>query len=144
MPTVVPGDALPYDRGVEKPSRETLAAQHERIADGIRELRRAHDAEADWEALAERLDGLIAAVTAHFAEEERQMTETGYPLAAEHQGQHETFVRRLQLLRRECDVRETELVGPLTEILERWFDSHERGADRELTAHLRARASRSS
>ena len=50
---------------------------------------------------------------------------------------HATFMRRLIVLRRECDRRETELMGMFIELLDNWFKNHERTADAQVIAFLK-------
>jgi len=115
-----------------------IVSEHGEIAALIAEVRRKHDDGADWADLARMLDSLVATVTMHFESEEKAMEQAGYPLLAEHAANHATFVRRLQVLRAECDRRETELMAIFMDSVENWFKNHERTADGLVLDYLAA------
>lgn len=109
-----------------------ILAEHSHIASLIGALRAAHAAGTAWEELAQQLDRAVEDVRAHFEHEEAQMIKVGYAKLDEHQAAHSTFLRRLHVLRAECDRRETELMGMFIELLDNWFKNHERTADAHL------------
>lgn len=111
--------------------------QHAHISTLIGELRTAHADGVPWEELAESLDHVLEYVRGHFAHEEEEMTAAGYPKLDEHQAAHNTFLRRLQVLRRECDRRETELMAMFIDLLDGWFKNHERTADAHVLSFLK-------
>jgi len=111
--------------------------QHGAIARMIGDLRAAHSTGTEWEQLASRLDQILEIVRGHFEHEEAEMSHAGYPKLDEHQAMHATFMRRLIVLRRECDRRETELMGMFIELLDNWFKNHERTADAQVIAFLK-------
>jgi hemerythrin-like metal-binding protein len=113
-----------------------LVAQHSALAALIADVRAAHARGASWEDLAKKLDILVATVTEHFVSEEREMSQAHYPMLVEHAKNHETFLRRLKILRAECDKRETELMAVFMDLLENWFKNHERTADELVLEHL--------
>jgi hemerythrin len=57
-------------------------------------------------------------------------------MLVEHRKNHETFLRRLRILRAECDRRETELMSVFMDLLDNWFKNHERTADGLLLDYL--------
>lgn len=113
-----------------------ILSQHAHLAKGVVGLRQAHAEGATWSDLASRLDELVDAVRMHFASEEEEMERGGYPKIAEHRLLHATFLRRLLVLRAECDERHTELMSSLVKSLETWLKNHERTADREVLEFL--------
>ena len=113
-----------------------IVAQHSALAALITDVRAAHARGASWEELAKKLDQLVATVTEHFQSEEQEMAKARYPLLVEHAKNHETFLRRLRILREECDRRETELMSVFMDLLENWFKNHERTADELVLEHL--------
>jgi hemerythrin len=115
---------------------EGIVAQHHELASLIKGVRRAHAEGASWENLARMLDALMDTVAAHFESEERDMELAKYPLLEEHRKNHETFLRRLKILREECDRRETELMSVFMDLLDNWFKNHERTADGLVLEYL--------
>jgi hemerythrin-like metal-binding protein len=113
-----------------------VTAQHEHFSVVLEDLKRAHDSGENWHTLAAMVDQLIIDVREHFEQEEELMAKGGYPDLSEHRGHHETFVRRLQVLRAELDRKETELISVITELLAKWFHEHERTADRAMMSFL--------
>lgn len=107
-----------------------IAEQHDLLSTLVAGLREAHDLGAPWHELASKIDGVIAHVGAHFESEEAAMGRGGYPKLDEHRQHHRTFMRRLQVLRAECDRRETELMPVFTELLETWLKHHEGTEDK--------------
>lgn len=99
-------------------------------------VRAAHAAGVDWDALAEKIDEVLEVVHEHFEHEEREMKRAAYPRLEEHALAHQTFLRRLKVVRAECERRETELMALFTELLESWFKNHERTADRHVLEYL--------
>ena len=116
-----------------------IIAQHGVLASLIKDVRQAHARGASWEELARRLDHLIETVREHFESEEQDMEHASYPLLAEHRKNHETFLRRLHVLREECDRRETELMSVFMDLLDNWFKNHERTADGLVLEYLAGR-----
>jgi hemerythrin-like metal-binding protein len=113
-----------------------IVDEHTALAALITAVRRNHAAGATWEALARELDALVETVRAHFESEEQQMEKAGYPMLVEHRKNHETFMRRLLILRAECDRQETELMAVFMDLLDNWFKNHERTADGLLLEYL--------
>lgn len=102
----------------------------------VSRLREAEAAGAPWTDLASQIDHLLEHVRGHFATEEDEMERAKYPKLEEHRHLHQTFMRRLQVVRDECDRRETELMSLFTELLENWFKNHERTADQHVLEFL--------
>jgi hemerythrin len=113
-----------------------ILAQHAHLAKKVGGLRQAHDDGAAWPELASKLDDLLENVRLHFAGEEDEMERSGYPKLAEHRQHHRTFTRRLELLRAECDHRQTELMSEFTALLETWLKNHERTDDQQVLEFL--------
>jgi hemerythrin len=116
-----------------------ILAQHGALAALIADVRKAHAEGATWDDLARMLDQLIATVREHFASEEEEMAQARYPILVEHRVNHETFLRRLLILREECERRETELMAVFMDLLENWFKNHERTADELVLNYLAGR-----
>jgi hemerythrin-like metal-binding protein len=116
---------------------EAMAAQHGHIAAMVTGLRRAHTAGEPWSALASYVDRLLGDVRKHFATEEAAMEAARYASLDGHRDEHEVFLRRLEIVRIECDRRETELMPLLTEMLDNWFRHHEDTWDRDAMAVLK-------
>jgi hemerythrin len=113
-----------------------ILSQHAHLARGVADLRKAQADGAAWSELASRLDDLVEGVRMHFASEEAEMQHNGYPKVAEHRLLHATFLRRLIVLRAECDARRTELMASFVKTLESWLKNHERTADRDVLEFL--------
>ncbi len=117
-------------------TQKGIVAEHGELATLISRVRKSHAAGATWDELARMLDELVETVRSHFESEEQQMAKAAYPLLAEHANNHETFLRRLRILRAECDRRETELMAVFMDLLDNWFKNHERTADELLLEYL--------
>jgi hemerythrin-like metal-binding protein len=117
-------------------TQESIVAEHGELAALISKVRKSHAQGATWDDLARMLDELVETVRSHFEAEEKQMEKATYPLLVEHAKNHETFLRRLQILRAECDRRETELMSVFMDLLDNWFKNHERTADGLLLEYL--------
>lgn len=117
-------------------AQDGIVAEHGELAALISEVRKSHAQGATWDELARMLDELVETVRTHFESEENQMERAAYPLLVEHRKNHETFLRRLRILRAECDRRETELMSVFMDLLDNWFKNHERTADELLLEYL--------
>ena len=113
-----------------------ILSQHAHLAKGVADLRQAEADGASWADLAWRLDDLVERVRLHFASEEDEMQRSGYPKLAEHRQHHATFLRRLTVLRAECDEQQTELMSSFVKSLETWLKNHERTADKDVLEFL--------
>lgn len=82
------------------------------------------------------LDELLRDFEEHFSYEELIMDRGLYPRIDEHRAEHAAFLRKVEALRRECDRRETELMGVLVELLETWLRNHEKSSDRDVARFL--------
>lgn len=123
------------DRALRASSDE-IVEQHGRISSLLSELHATYARGIDWDELARTLDHVLDVVRQHFADEETQMTSAGYPKLVEHQASHATFLRRVQVLRSECNRRETELMSMFIDLLDAWFRNHERTADQHVLSFL--------
>ncbi len=111
-----------------------ILAQHVLVAKLIEALREAQTQHSPE--LAAKIDEVLDAVRQHFASEEDHMQRYGYPKLDAHRQQHETFLRRLVVLRGECQSGDPELIKMFAESLEAWFRTHERTADEEVLSFL--------
>jgi hemerythrin len=124
-------------RGGSPEFPDKVSAQHGHLATLIGGLRRAHDNGESWDALAAYLDRLLADVRHHFAAEEAVMEAAGYDRLDDHRNEHEIFMRRLEVVRVECERKETDLMPLLTEMLDNWFKRHEETWDRDAASALK-------
>jgi hemerythrin len=113
-----------------------ILAQHAYVAKLVATLRDARTNGAPTPDVATRIDEVLEAVRAHFLSEEEQMQKYGYPKIDAHRQQHETFTRRLVVLRAECKSGDPDLVSMFLESLEHWFAAHEQNADADVLAFL--------
>lgn len=102
----------------------------------MRSLRSAHEAGAAWEDLLRAIDAIIERFRGHFADEQAAMVAHTYPGLDEHEAEHAMFLRRLQVLRAECDRRETELMATFIDLLTGWLKNHERTEDARFFAFV--------
>ena len=77
----------------------------------------------------------------HFSDEEAFMTRIGYPDAAEHRAQHQTFIERLDALaedyRTGAPIRGIDVIG----LLGNWWQGHIKGSDGKVAEFAAARKS---
>ncbi len=87
--------------------------------------------------LLERLAAVVAHTEAHFAREEQWMSDTAFPLLAEHRAEHRRMLGELQMLQRRARRTNLPMVRAfLAERLPEWLEQHIRGVDSALAAHL--------
>lgn len=67
---------------------------------------------------------LLAAVSGHFAHEERQMRRAGYPAYGEHKADHERLIDRLRDLMDEAHDAPEAAAEATVEALADWFEGH--------------------
>ena len=122
---------------------ETLALQHARMDATHQEfIDRLAAVEAvqrgDLPELLGAYDTLIEHCVAHFDQEDRWMTATGFAPENCHSRQHSQVLGVLREVRRlAVDEGKPELIGQLLAELARWFEQHAQAADAALAAHLR-------
>jgi hemerythrin-like metal-binding protein len=113
-----------------------ILAQHAYVTELVGTLREAQKSGALPADLMTRIEEVLDAVRMHFASEEEQMRRYGYPKLATHSQQHETFLRRLMVLRAECKGGDADLITMFAESLEHWLTAHEHTADHDVLAFL--------
>jgi hemerythrin len=113
-----------------------ILAQHAYVAKLVGALREAQTEGARPTDLMARLEQVLESVRAHFQSEEEEMEHYGYPHLDSHRQQHETFMRRLIVLRAECDGGDEDLIMMFAESLENWLAAHERTADNDVLTFL--------
>jgi hemerythrin len=92
------------------------------------------------EALGPILDRLIQYTRMHFAREERLFTQTAYPAAAAHKGEHEDLTRQvLEVQSKYAKGSNAVLSLDVLEFLKSWLIRHIQGTDHHYRAHLNAR-----
>lgn len=116
---------------------EKVSAQHGHLASLTAGLRRMHANGASWDVLAHAIDRLLRDVLRHFMAEEVVMEAARYPRLHEHRNEHDVFLRRLEVVRLECERKQTELMPLLVEMLDNWFKQHEATWDREASEAMR-------
>jgi len=104
-------------------------AEHRELFRLGEEVRLAHEAGADAQAIGEAVRRLAAAAEAHFAHEERMMRSARYSGYAWHKHLHDGARERLQSLAAEPD--------ELVTYLARWLREHTAVADRMMASSLR-------
>lgn len=105
-----------------------------RIAD---EIRSAMQEGALLRAVEPLLQELNKHAREHFANEEKQMRSTRYPLLAWHRKQHDTVRRKLENLARSVAQGDRESVLPTLDFLAGWLRDHTSVADRMMASYLR-------
>ena len=91
----------------------------------------------DPDSIAEFLGEVYARISAHFALEERVMTECGYDQLPQHKTDHEALLDEIRDIMDESEAAEPEaLAAALGPRLERWFGAHFRTHDARLHRHL--------
>jgi hemerythrin len=113
--------------------------QHQQLFHLADELHRAMMERRGKEALAGILKRLLAYTTYHFANEERLMRETGYPLYLEHRIQHEKLTKIAMEHQRKMTSGESPLSVDVLQFLSDWLKVHIGQSDQKLAAHLKNR-----
>jgi methyl-accepting chemotaxis protein len=84
---------------------------------------------------------LAGTMSAHFAEEEQQMTRMGYPGAAAHIRDHADFTKRFNQLRADVDAGKPVAATALFEHLADWTKSHILAYDKKVSEYAAMRRS---
>ena len=119
-----------------------IDAQHRELLRRIGELHRCMRA-GETSSVPGVLVGIREYVQTHFANEEREMREVGFPSAARHAAQHARFTTELARFEKDWSRHGTtaSLTIDLAGWLSSWFRDHVRGYDAEFATFLRARRS---
>lgn len=114
-------------------------AEHQALIAQINALHRDLDAGAAPERVADALGSIVAAITAHFALEEKDMSALGYDGYAAHKAQHERLLDEIFDIVEELV--ETGRYDPavLAARLADWFTGHFRTEDARLHRWMRER-----
>jgi len=113
---------------------------HERVVALINELARAITQHQSKDVCAELLERIIQNTKAHFARENRLMTEIHYPQAKEHMAQHAHLVNEALALKRwfETAAVESVMSVSLLHFLESWWTGHIPTSDQALADFIAA------
>lgn len=117
---------------------EAIDADHEVLIDLLNRLGAEIEGGGTHEAVAERLDELIAQTESHFRREEEIMTREEYPEAEYHGRLHAALLQEVRDFRK--DLEEGMEVGPeITKFLKTWLISHILESDQHLGGYLEGR-----
>ncbi len=108
-----------FSVGVDKFGR-----QHQRLVSYINDLHAAIKAGRGKEVVGGVLDRLIDYTVNHFADEERAMTEHGYPDLEKHRRAHVTLTTRVMDFKDQFDTSQTTVSVPLMSFLKDWLTKH--------------------
>lgn len=113
-----------------------LTEQHEMLDGHMRTVVEALDQEQAADIVTARLAELINYVDLHFSMEEEVMAANEYPRLALHRNAHAAFRGKVRELHDCLDGSNTEIMGTLVRLLERWLQKHETDEDERLLKFL--------
>jgi hemerythrin len=116
-----------YSTGIEKVDR-----QHENLTDLLNCLNEAWRTGKGHDVLLFRLDQLLAAVGAHFRDEEQIMIETEYPDLDLHKAEHDFLLEKVLQFRTQFATNEAELTESMLDFFRDWLRDHILISDRRL------------
>ncbi len=117
----------------------TVADDQHKVLFGM--LNDLHDAVpgGDRAVIGEKLDTLINYVVEHFAEEERLMTETGYPGYANHKAEHTKLLETCGGVAAKFKAGELDITQDTTAFVKDWLVSHIPNVDMYYGPHLNSK-----
>ena len=114
----------------------SIDIQHKRLVDMINAL---HDAMAQGKGR-DIMSGLVNNLTTyalrHFAEEEKHMTQHGYPDLAVHKAQHEAFKQKVGDFQRKLAEGKTNVTMEVMTFLKDWLSKHILEMDKKYGPYL--------
>lgn len=116
---------------------EAIDHEHRQLIDLINRIDDAFEAQ-DRASTAEHLGDLLAAISAHFALEERVMRENNYAAFAEHKADHERLLDDIRDIMDDAEAgRPDSYREALAPRLDAWFSRHFQTLDAKLHAKLK-------
>ncbi len=115
-----------------------LDAQHQKLFNLLSALHEQLARGAGPAAVGNTIAEALAAMYAHFREEERLMQASGYPGLAEHKAIHASFADRMRAMQNEFNAGRALLDAGVIAGLQEWFSGHILGVDASYAPHLRA------
>jgi hemerythrin-like metal-binding protein len=112
-----------------------MDSQHRQLVALANALNEAMLQNSEEEVLRRQFAGLLSYTAMHFTSEERLMTETAYPAAAQHRKDHERLLLDLYHMRGNYRPRAQEILQTLS-VLQAWLKDHIDSADRKLAEYL--------
>jgi hemerythrin-like metal-binding protein len=112
-----------------------MDSQHRQLVALANALNEAMLQNSEEEVLRRQFAGLLSYTAMHFTSEERLMTETAYPAAAQHRKEHERLLLDLYRMRGNYGPRAQEILQTLS-VLQAWLKDHIDSADRKLAEYL--------
>ena len=105
---------------------DLIDEQHKKMFEMADELFKAEKDRREKEFLAELFDFLDDYIKSHIADEERYMSEIGYPELALQKKEHAEFARQLQILKKEYDSSggDIVLIINMNHIILDWLKNH--------------------
>jgi len=116
-----------------------LDAQHKQLVQLLGDLYDAMQAQKANEVLGKILNQLVGYTKAHFATEERLMTQAGYPDLAAQKREHEIFTKKVVDFKEAFDGGRTSLSVSLTTFVKDWLFTHIGGADKKYGPYLNSK-----
>lgn len=119
---------------------ESIDDQHKKMFQMAEELFRAEREHREKDFLAEMLQFLDEYVKKHFAEEERYMSEIGYPGIALQKNEHAYFARQLEILKKEFQSSGGDIILVINanHIILDWIKTHISKLDRSIGEYVRS------
>jgi hemerythrin len=114
--------------------------QHENLTDLLNCLNEAWRTGKSHDVLLFRLDQLLAAVGAHFRDEEQIMIENEYPDLDLHKAEHDFLLEQVLQFRTQFAAEEAELTESMLDFLRDWLRDHILISDRRLGRFVRGEA----
>lgn len=129
---------IPWDPALET-GDATIDAQHKTLFDLVNQLRDAAVEGRANEAVTEVLERLVHYVETHFAEEQRLMARSGYPVdeLVAHVAAHTALTAQTADIVEQQRRGELTTILPLTEFLVEWLRTHIRQIDRKFVDFVR-------
>jgi hemerythrin len=119
---------------------DTIDEQHKKMFQMAEELFRAERQHKEKEFLAEMLCFLNEYVKKHFADEERYMSEIGYPGIALQKKEHAYFARQLEILNKDFESSGGDIILVINanHIILEWIKNHISKLDRSIGEYAKS------
>jgi hemerythrin len=114
----------------------SMDEQHRHLVEIIKEFADAAQKGKGSRMMNKILDELVGYTQEHFADEERLLTEAGFPQLAQHQAQHRQLIQKVERFQFDFNQSGNCVTGKVEEFLTSWLTSHILGDDKAYAEYL--------
>lgn len=117
-------------------------AQHKKLIGYVNDLYEAMKAGRGKDVMAELIERLVGYTETHFSDEEQKMKLYNYPAYENHRLEHESFVRRVQIFKRDYENNKVAVTIEIMHFLKDWVMNHIMKTDKKYTEFFNSKGLR--